>query len=363
VSAEGATTSTVAHVLGTGRIGGTEVNTLRLLGPLSSRGVSSVVVTVSNDSDFVFGECQKLGVPFMALGFPPIGSLSRVLEFMSEHDVDIIHAYGLRASMVGKVIRLRSRSPLFVGIRGNGLLSGAKGLVEGLTSPLVSKYVCNSLAAKKALAGLTVIPDDKIVSIPNGIDFDWPPIVFRETTAPVIATVANFTPQKNYELMLRCIHEVRTTEHAVQYRVAGDGPLRREIEAQIGHLAVESSVTMYGMISDVNQFLTDADIFLFISRAEGFPNAVMEAMLKGIPVVASRTGGIPELIQDGVSGLLVGGLDEAVAAVLRLCRDPGLRKALGMNARDRVKSVFTLTSQAEQYARLYENAIRAKEGG
>lgn len=350
---------TVAHILGTGRIGGTEVNTLRLIASLRNHGVSSVVMTVSDDGDYVEGECIRSGIPFLAIGRISPTKCIRIVEFLRKHRVQVIHAYGLRASAVGKAIRVVGRLPLLVGIRGNGCLEGTRAIVESFSSRAIYKYVCNSGAAMKALSACTTIPKDKIVSVPNGLGGDWSPAIYRGTDSLVVATVANFTPAKDYSLMLQSIAEVIHAGYHVEYKIAGDGPGREHVIRTIERLGLGRVVSIHGTVRDIDSFLNDADVFLFMSKAEGFPNSVLEAMFKGLPVIVSPTGGIPEMVEHERTGLIVNNLRETTAALIRILLEPDLRKTLGLNARERVSQDFSIDKQARRYADLYEAALNA----
>jgi glycosyltransferase involved in cell wall biosynthesis len=133
------------------------------------------------------------------------------------------------------------------------------------------------------------------------------------------------------------------------------------IEALVDQLALKSHVTFLGVRKDVGRLLQAADAFLLTSISEGIPLTVIEAMAVGLPVVSTRVGGVPEVVQHGQSGFLAdAGDDQTLSArILELAANPELRSSLGARGRDRACSVFSEVQMAERYAALYEEMLGA----
>jgi glycosyltransferase involved in cell wall biosynthesis len=141
--------------------------------------------------------------------------------------------------------------------------------------------------------------------------------------------------------------------------MVGDGPLRSTLENQIERLDLGSHVLMTGDRSDIPQLMKTMDIFVLPSLAEGISNTVLEAMATGLPVVATRTGGNPELVSSEISGLLfpVGDSESLAEALLTLIASPQLRKGMGENALERIKMQFFWDNTVSEYLGVYDQLL------
>ena len=141
--------------------------------------------------------------------------------------------------------------------------------------------------------------------------------------------------------------------------VVGDGPDRPAVEEEVRRLGLERAVELVGERDDVPELLATADLFVLSSRSEGLPLSILEAMAAGLPVVASRVGGIPEVVVDGETGLLVppGDPQRLADAVERLLADPSLRRRLGEAGRRRVAEHFDLASVQRAHLDLYRREL------
>jgi glycosyltransferase involved in cell wall biosynthesis len=159
---------------------------------------------------------------------------------------------------------------------------------------------------------------------------------------PTFVTVAHLVPHKGIDVLLRAFALARGG--GARLRVVGDGPELPDLQVLARGLGLGGRVHFLGLRDDVESQLRAADAYVHPTLVEGFGNAVAEAMACGLPVVASRAGGIPEVVEDGVSGLLVppGEVAPLARAIERVARDVALRRALGASARARVVERFSL---------------------
>jgi glycosyltransferase involved in cell wall biosynthesis len=178
--------------------------------------------------------------------------------------------------------------------------------------------VANSHAAARRLA-LERVPARKIAVVPNGLDLQ--PLAPKSvpTGRRTIIVVANLRPEKGHDVLIDAAGLVLKRFPEARFEVVGDGPERVRLTALAAARGLSRAFTFLGHRDDVSARLGSADIFVLPSRSEAFPNAVLEAMAAGLPIVASGVGGIPELIVDGRTGLLVPAGDSAALAE-RLCR-------------------------------------------
>jgi len=172
-----------------------------------------------------------------------------------------------------------------------------------------------------------------------------------------ITCLAHFRPQKNHQLLLRAFASVASEYPDTMLLLVGDGPLRGPIEDFIASQKLGERVRLLGFRYDIPQILASSDIGVLSSNYEGMPLSVMQMMEAGVPVVATRVGGLPELVIDGEDGYLVPPSDagELAAALKHLVSSERERTRLGSNGRRKAIANFGTDRMAEQYCRIYES--------
>jgi glycosyltransferase involved in cell wall biosynthesis len=173
--------------------------------------------------------------------------------------------------------------------------------------------------------------------------------------ASVVICVARFDPVKGVDVLLEAWPEVVSMNRRSTLLLAGDGPLRESLEQQARALGITESIRFLGYRSDVESLLHTADICVVPSRSEGLSLAAVEAMASGLPVVASRVGGIPEVVEDGRTGLLVEAENpKALAsAITRLLGDTPLRIRLAASA-GRAAQAYDIEAYCARLEALYQ---------
>jgi glycosyltransferase involved in cell wall biosynthesis len=201
--------------------------------------------------------------------------------------------------------------------------------------------------------------------IPNGIDlnqFDQlaaAPIALGLFAGPIVGTVGRLVAQKGMDVFLQAAGMTAPRRTDVTFVIAGDGPLRESCAAQMTALGLTGRAQMLGERGDVPALLQHLSVFVSASRWEGLPYALLEALAARRPIVATCVLGSEELIQDGVTGLLVPPDDpESMSrAIVRLLDDPALAHRLGANGRQQVETHYNLQTMAGQVMAVYERAM------
>jgi len=235
--------------------------------------------------------------------------------------------------------------------------------VRRLLNPLVTEFVTVSRDLAQWLAADVGIPSAKVTHIYNGVDTDtFSPGDRHEARKAlglpeariVIGTVGRLDPVKDHRGLIEAFGRL-AQRHDARLLIVGDGPCRAELEQLIIELALSSRVHLLGERDDIPQVLRALDIFTLPSLGEGISNAILEAMATGLPVVATRVGGNPELVQDGVTGFLVArrSADALAAALLRYVEDSLLVRRHGDAGRMRVLDTFSLSRMFAAYGDLY----------
>jgi glycosyltransferase involved in cell wall biosynthesis len=172
----------------------------------------------------------------------------------------------------------------------------------------------------------------------------------------LIVCVARFRAQKNHELLLEAFAQGPALQRKAHLVLVGDGPLRYQLEQRAQQLDVASQVHFLGARADIPEVLTAMDIFALSSDYEGSPLSVVEAMAAGLPVVSTRAGGVPELVEDGREGLLVrtgdvAGLSTAMSFLLEHAE---ARHSMGTAGAQRARDSFDVSEMVHAYEELYE---------
>jgi glycosyltransferase involved in cell wall biosynthesis len=238
----------------------------------------------------------------------------------------------------------------------------------------VGSFVPVAIAEEVARTFETLYNYPNPILIPNGVSIDAfsPDREVRqrvrrelevEPQTLVFVHVGRFAAVKNHEMLVAAFAQlVGQQPLPTELWLVGDGELREAVQHQVRALGIESRVRFLGVRSDIPDLLRAADVFVFPSRWEGNPLSVMEAMAAGLPVVATAVGGVPELVEDGASGILVPNEDlhGLVAAMQRMAQNPDLREQMGHAARCRAVERFDIRQTVRAYEALYEELLQRR---
>jgi glycosyltransferase involved in cell wall biosynthesis len=216
------------------------------------------------------------------------------------------------------------------------------------------KVVANSRAAATRLR-FECIPRRKIAVIPNGLELGpFTPRAPRSILRHVVM-VANLRPEKGHDVLIDAAGDVLRRFPDARFELVGAGPERSRLLARVQSSRLADAFSFVGHDENVAARLAAADIFVLPSRSEAFPNAVLEAMAAGLPIVASAIGGIPELVEDGRTGLLVppGRPDLLARRLSELMADPALAGRLGRAAGNEARTHYSFDRMVDAFDSLY----------
>ena len=239
--------------------------------------------------------------------------------------------------------------------------SAAQLACQGFAYKTAHIVVANSTAAAEQLRSEGV-PAHKIRMIPNGVDVRAFEPVSPRARIRRIVTVANLRPEKGHDTLLAALTRIAERQPDAELAIVGDGPLRGALADDVATRGLGSRVSFLGQRSDIPALLGASDVFVLASRSEASPNGVIEAMAAGLPVVSTRVGGVPELIDSGVNGLLVDP-DDPVAlgnAVLELMDRPDFASRLGRAARDTAEARFSFDRMIAGFEHLYSSELEKR---
>ncbi len=227
-----------------------------------------------------------------------------------------------------------------------------RGLKRRLSARLAAHVAVSEHSAREveAYAGL---PSGSVQVVHNGVP-DLGPVEPTHHDGIVLVAVGRLNAQKGFDILLQALRRLA----GVRLVIAGGGEEHDALKRQAARLGVSDRLQITGWTDHVRDVLSQGDIFVLPSRSEGFPLAIIEAMLAGLPVVASRVGGVPESVRDGETGILVPKDDpERLASALqRLIDDPDLRVSMGRRGR-LVATQFTDERMAGAYLDLWQQLV------
>jgi len=215
-----------------------------------------------------------------------------------------------------------------------------------------------SQGAKQFLVDHVGLRASSIAVIPNGVDTTrfFPRDRRTEQRELVVGTVGSLAPVKNQALLVRACHRLLQKGMGLRLEIAGEGPERPMLEQLIQSLGISDKVLLRGQVADIPAFLNSLDVFVLPSESEAHPNALSEAAACGLPCIASRVGGIPEIVDQGrVARLFERGDEEALANALEeLLADQNLRRTLGEAALQFTTERYSMQVMLDRYKELYQ---------
>jgi glycosyltransferase involved in cell wall biosynthesis len=290
-------------------------------------------------------------------------ALLRLARIMRRERPRIVHCFLFRASMAGRLAALLCPgAAVIAGVRVQEQ-SALKYLCERITRPLVDCYAAVSDEVRRTMIERAHIDPDRIVTIYNGIECAFghlPSDAPGRARSPVrLALIGRLHCQKGHGVLLEAFRSILDTGRQAHLFFAGEGPDEDLLRGKTRDLGVAEAVTFAGVVDDPLAFIAGIDIVVLPSLWEGMPNVLLEAMAASRPIVASRLGGIEEMLRDGQSALLCepGRAGALADAIMRLMDEPDLGRSLAAAARRDVEQRFDIARTVAATQALYERLM------
>jgi glycosyltransferase involved in cell wall biosynthesis len=352
-------------------ISGSENHLLALLPGLRERGVDARFLGLDvpgTDAPRFHERLDELAVPHRSVrcGLDVSPRLARdVIRAVRAERPDLLHTHLVHADVYGAIASRATGVP-FVSTRHNDdrYLLGPFRHVDRAFARRARRLIAISDAVRAFLARAGHNPG-KLTTIRYGLD-ELPSAPSSPTPAEagvpdgvlLLLAVGRLIEQKDHRTLLRAFARTREVHADARLAILGSGPLEQETRALSASLGLEEAVLLPGR-TEIRDWLTRADVFVHTSRWEGFGIVLLEAMLAGLPVVATSVSAVPEVVVDGVTGALVPAGDaEAVSRELtRLLGDEELRRRMGRAGRDRARSEFSVARMADRTIDVYRQSV------
>jgi glycosyltransferase involved in cell wall biosynthesis len=288
--------------------------------------------------------------------------------------IDILHVHHVplwhkiwRPTKLAKIPVILTEHAKYSISRSNKLQEACRGAAK-----TVSCFTAVSKDLKDYFVKEINIPEESIRVIPNGVDiFRFAPgprngvlrdLLPDEFSGKVLISVGRLTEAKDQSTLLSTIEILKKQGRNIYLIMVGDGEMRASLEEEIAQKELIHCVHLAGSRSDVPELLRGADAFVLSSKREGLPMSILEAMAAGLPVIATKVGGIPEVVKDGENGVLVPPQDQnsLANAICRVLDDSKFAAKLGRGARISIEENYSIKNITEAYSELYLSVIQRK---
>jgi glycosyltransferase involved in cell wall biosynthesis len=326
-------------------------------------------------------DLDELQIPLTVIGARNLRDLSafrKLLRFIRNGDFDLIHTHLTYADIWGRVAGLITRVPVVSTVH---VLSYTSNLVPENRAKIIERIAD---LTRKHLGGPVIAVSDslkqrfiekgygerRLVTIRNGIaleEFELSPGFSREkkreefgipASAVVVATVSALREGKGHRLLLDAARLV-TQERDVKFLIVGGGPLEETLRKNVDELGIAESVIFTGMRRDIPELLAISDIFVLPSENDSLPTAIFEAMSLGLPAVGLNSGGVPEIIDNTKTGIVLDSprADDIADAIMNLLNNPKKASAMGVAARRRAIDEFSAERWVDNIQTLYRTVL------
>ena len=289
-------------------------------------------------------------------------------RYIRKNRINLIHTHNSHPHKYGAFVSLVTGVPLVHTKHGRNWPDNPRWVwFSRQLSRLTEVIVPVSREIEKIVIDIEKVPQRKVVTILNGVEIDRCERPFSRTGSRtfVIGSIGRFSPEKQYPFLIRAFAQfVMASGHLPGNEVdaklilVGDGVDRNNIEAEIDRCGVKKYVELPGISDDVHGCLDELDMFCLSSDQEGTSITLLEAGAAGLPSVVTDVGGNSEIVEDGVTGIVVPSGDEKLLceAFCRMAQDGELRERMGSSARKRISEKYSLDAMVDQYIEVYVEA-------
>ncbi|HKP54313.1 MAG TPA: glycosyltransferase [Chloroflexia bacterium] len=324
-------------------------------------------------------ELRALGVPVTELeqrNAYDIPALMSLVSYIRRNRIDIIHTHLLASDIMGRMAGFLTGRPVVSTIHNSREDLDAepprRQWLERWTARLMARrLIVVSALLREEIASWFGVPLKRVVTIPNGVDIerfhrgaDFDRVSVRRELLggdyPMVINVARWTPQKDQRTLIEAARIVAEARPDVRFVLVGHGPLHDDLVAQAAEAGISDKVIFAGFREDVADVLAAGDLFVLSSLWEGMPLALLEAMAAGCATVSTNVGGVAQVLQDKITGLLVPPADPPAlaSAILRYVNEPQLKRQHGEAGYLWVKEHYSMQAWVGKLEELYRRELR-----
>lgn len=367
----------VLYIVGTLDLGGIETLVRDWCKSLHGKGFECIVLCIMEKRGAYMAEIEAMGVRVMELRqaqYSMFGFIYRFIGIVKNIKPDVIHSqcsWSLPQQAISA--RLGGAKNFMLTVhstyaRGNNFHR----LIRRISMRLARHYIYKIIGVSEVVSTYAreylYLPYDKVMTIPNGIfldRFSLPSGNKLNTrkelglTGTLVVTVGSLSVQKDHMTILKAAKLLQPHIPNLKFIIVGAGPLLHRLKEYVQKNRIQDTVVFMGRRTDIPRILQACDLFVLSSRREGFSLVLVEAQAAGLPVIATKVGGIPEVVQDGCTGMLVSGGDvkALVTAIEGLITHPQKAVWMGRRGKRAVRKRFDINLCAGKYAQLYQSMV------
>jgi glycosyltransferase involved in cell wall biosynthesis len=311
-----------------------------------------------------------------------ITAFCKIYNFLRREKFDIVHTHTSKAGIIGrwaaklagvKIIIHTPHGHIFYGYF-NWFRTKLFIYLEKLTALFTDRIITLTQRGKEEHVKHRIANPSKFVPIYSGIEIrkfiNYHIDIIKEKErlnipleAPVIGTISRLDPVKGNQYFIASLPDIVKTFPSLKVFIVGDGSERRKLERRVKKLGLSENVIFTGECKDVRWILSIFDICVLSSLNEGMGICLLEAQALGVPIVATKVGGIPDVVRDGVTGILVPPRNPKVMAdaIIKLLKDNSLRKNMSEESRRWIDNRFSAETMVKKFSDLYEELVREKQ--
>lgn len=365
----------ILYIITKSEIGGAQTHLMEVVRYMHYAGHDVLVVT--GTAGWLTNELAAIGVDYVILPdlireinpAKDIKTITSICHILEDKQPDIIHCHSSKAGIVGRIAGAIKNVPAVFTAHGWAFTSGVSpakriiyAAIEHMMLGITRKVICVSEFDRQLAQRWFLHSYSRIVTVHNGIvDKNFNSNIVREDFLPLkLVSVARFSHQKNNMELIRAVEQInKLYSGSLQLNMVGDGPLLSGAKAYVTSHKLENDVHFLGSRTDVDDILNQNDIFCLISNYEGLPISIIEAMRAGMPIIASDVGGVNELVQDEVNGVLIsrGNISELVDKLKYILERKELIKSMGEASRKIYEEEYTADRMNQKILSVYNEVI------
>lgn len=368
----------VLHIIDSGGVYGAETMLLNLMREQVRLGMKPVLASIGTHGEGekpVEAAAHRLDLrvrPFRMRPGPNWAGAFKILRFAHQEQFSILHSHGYKGNiLLGLVPRKVRGFPLVATLHGWTWVGGCnRMLIYEWLDAFSLRFADRVVLVNQMMTQhprLRRFSPGSIEVVENGIPLDGTPgeghlrtdILEFTQKGFILGAVGRLSPEKGFDILLSGMASLVGEGFDLRLVILGEGGQRKELSRQIMSLGLTGRVLMPGYVADAKHYLAHFDLFILPSLAEGLPMVLLEAMAAAVPIVASRVGGIPVVLDQGRAGLLVKPRDVAslVAGIRAVVEDPQSARQRCSVALDRATSLYSTKVMGERYLTIYRQII------
>ena len=308
----------------------------------------------------------------------------QMAKFMKQKNIHIVHTQGGRAPFFGRIAARLAKVPIVISTVAmllsreshsdvNRLKRTVYLLIDKLTSGYVDRFLVLSEPHREALNTDYNIERSKVIKIYNGIEFHKYDAISGDglrvrkelgiaLSSSIVGVIGRLAWEKGLPFFLQAASKVTATFPEIKFLIVGDGPLKAELEKLSNELNIRQNCIFTGFRQDIPDILSAVDMLVMSSLYEGMPMVILEAMAASKPVIATKVGGIPEMVRDGETGILVPpeDADALAGSMLTLLKNKNRARQMGLAGRRCVEDHFDVEVMVQNTEAVYQELMREK---